>query len=423
MLIQAPAYDLAVVGLGYVGLPLVREAVTVGLRVVGHDTVAARADALNNGQSYVDDLLDDGLAALLAAGFRATTDPACINAAQTVVLCVPTPLREDGGPDLAAVEQAAGSVAGQLRSGMLVILESTSYPGTTEDLVRPILESSGLRAGEDFHLAYSPERIDPGSVRFGLRNTPKVVGGVTAACAQAAVTFYGKLVDRVVLAKGTREAELSKLLENTYRHVNIALVNEMAVFCDELGIDLWDAIDAAATKPFGFQAFRPGPGVGGHCIPIDPNYLSFKVRSTGYAFRFVDLAQEINSRMPAYVAVRAQRLLNREAKPVNGSGILLLGITYKADVGDCRETPAEPLAKQLLELGARLAFHDPFIPRWTVGEGTLERVDNLSAALGAADLVIMLQPHRSYDLEAIAEQAPLLLDTSGRMSGGCVERL
>jgi UDP-N-acetyl-D-glucosamine dehydrogenase len=237
------------------------------------------------------------------------------------------------------------------------------------------------------------------------------------------VTFYGKLVDRVVLAKGTREAELSKLLENTYRHVNIALVNEMAVFCDELGIDLWDAIDAAATKPFGFQAFRPGPGVGGHCIPIDPNYLSFKVRSTGYAFRFVDLAQEINSRMPAYVAVRAQRLLNREAKPVNGSGILLLGITYKADVGDCRETPAEPLAKQLLELGARLAFHDPFIPRWTVGEGTLERVDNLSAALGAADLVIMLQPHRSYDLEAIAEQAPLLLDTSGRMSGGCVERL
>jgi UDP-N-acetyl-D-glucosamine dehydrogenase len=423
MLIQAPAYDLAVVGLGYVGLPLVREAVNAGLRVVGHDTVAAKVDALNNGQSYVDDLLDDELAALLAAGFQATTDPACINGAQTVVLCVPTPLREDGSPNLGAVEQAARSVASHLRPGMLVVLESTSYPGTTEDLLRPILETSGLRAGEDFHLAYSPERIDPGNLRFGLRNTPKVVGGYTEACAQAAVTFYGKLVEKVVLAKGIKEAELSKLLENTYRHVNIALVNEMAIFCDELAIDLWDAIEAAATKPFGFQAFRPGPGVGGHCIPIDPNYLSFKVRSTGYAFRFVDLAQEINSRMPAYVTARAQRLLNREVKPVNESRILLLGITYKADVADCRDTPAEPLAKRLLELGARLDFHDPFVPRWSVGERTLYRVEDLSAALRAADLVIMLQPHRSYDLEAVAELAPLLLDTSGRMSGGCVERL
>ena len=420
---QTPASDLAVVGLGYVGLPLVREAVNAGLRVVGLDTVAARVEALNNGRSYVDDLLDDELAGLLAAGFRATTDPECINAAQTVVLCLPTPLGEDGSPDLSAVEQAASSVAGQLRPRMLVVLESTSYPGTTEDLVRPILETGGLRAGEDFHLAYSPERIDPGNLRFGLRNTPKVVGGYTAACAQAAATFYGKLVDRVVLTKGIKEAELSKLLENTYRHVNIALVNEMAVFCDELAIDLWDAIEAAATKPFGFQAFRPGPGVGGHCIPIDPNYLSFKVRSTGYAFRFVDLAQEINSRMPAYVAARAQRLLNREVKPVNGSRVLLLGIAYKADVADCRETPAEPLAKRLLELGAQLEFHDPFFPRWSVGETTLHRVDDLSAAVREADLVIMLQPHRGYDLEALAELAPALLDTSGRMSGDRVERL
>ncbi|MGI5323311.1 nucleotide sugar dehydrogenase [Actinomadura nitritigenes] len=407
--------DLVVIGLGYVGLPLVREACRAGLQAGGLDRDARVVAGLKAGLSHIDDVTPAEVADMLEAGFAPSLDEDVLDGARTVVICVPTPLSPDGGPDLTAVRGAAETVARHLQPGTLVVLESTTYPGTTEEVVRPILETSGLVAGEEFHLAFSPERIDPGNAVYGVRNTPKIVGGLTAACATAAAAFYGKFVERVVQAKGTREAEMAKLLENTYRHVNIALVNEMAVFCNELGIDLWDAIDCAATKPFGFQAFRPGPGVGGHCIPIDPNYLSYKVRSLGYPFRFVELAQEINDRMPRYVAERAQQLLNREGRALKGAKVLLLGVTYKADIADQRESPARPVARRLARLGADLSFHDPFVTEWQVdGAPVPPAGGDLPTALADADLVIVLADHAAYDAETLTRHARLLFDTRGR---------
>jgi nucleotide sugar dehydrogenase len=407
--------DLVVIGLGYVGLPLVREACRAGLRVGGLDRDARVVAGLKAGMSHIDDVSTGEVERMLEAGFAPSLHEDVLDDARTVVICVPTPLSPEGGPDLTAVRGAAETVARHLEPGTLVVLESTTYPGTTEEVVRPILETSGLVAGEEFHLAFSPERIDPGNPVYGVRNTPKIVGGLTPACASAASAFYGKFVERVVEAKGTREAEMAKLLENTYRHVNIALVNEMAVFCNELGIDLWDAIDCAATKPFGFQAFRPGPGVGGHCIPIDPNYLSYKVRSLGYPFRFVELAQEINDRMPRYVAERAQQLLNREGRALKGARILLLGVTYKADIADQRESPARPVARRLARLGADLSFHDPFVASWDVdGTAVTPAGDDLVAALEESDLAIVLADHAAYDAETLTRYAPLLFDTRGR---------
>ncbi|POM26941.1 UDP-N-acetyl-D-glucosamine 6-dehydrogenase [Actinomadura rubteroloni] len=407
--------DLVVVGLGYVGLPLVREASAAGLTTGGLERNEAVAAGLRAGRSHVDDVSEADIAAMLAAGFTPTTDESVLDGARTIVICVPTPLSPDGGPDLSAVRGAAETVAEHLSPGALVVLESTTYPGTTDEVVRPILEKSGLSAGTDFHLAFSPERIDPGNAVYGVRNTPKIVGGLTPDCAAAAAAFYGRFVDTVVQAKGTREAEMAKLLENTYRHVNIALVNEMAVFCHELGIDLWDAIDCAATKPFGFQAFRPGPGVGGHCIPIDPNYLSYKVRSLGYPFRFVELAQEINDRMPRYVAERAQHLLNDEGRAINGARILLLGVTYKADIADQRESPARPVARRLARLGADLVFHDPYVTDWEVDGASVPRVE-LDEGLATADLAIVIADHREYTPELLAS-ARQLFDTRGRTRG------
>src|SRR6201995_4710630 len=406
--------DLLVIGLGYVGLPLVREATNVGLSVVGYDIGQGVVDLLNSGHSHVDDISDADVQAMVAAGFRATTQESEIGEPDTVVICVPTPLSEADGPDLTAVRAASESAGRLLRKGMLVGLESTPYPGTTDELVRPILEkASGLNAEVDFHLAFSPERIDPGNPVYGLRNTPKVVGGLTPDSTAAAARFYGKVCDTVVEARSPREAEMAKLLDNTYRHVNIALVNEMAVFCHELGVDLWDAIRCASTKPFGFQAFYPGPGVGGHCIPIDPNYLSYKVRTLGYPFRFVELAQEINSRMPGYVTDRAAELLNRHAKAVNGAKVLLLGVTYKRDIADQRESPARPLARKLLSRGAVVSYHDPHVPDWQGDGGSVPRAEDLAAALADADLVILLQGHREYEPEQLARDARLLLDTRG----------
>ncbi|TDD60325.1 nucleotide sugar dehydrogenase [Actinomadura rubrisoli] len=406
--------DLVVIGLGYVGLPLVRESCRAGLAVGGLDRDPRVVAGLRAGRSHIDDVSAADAADLLERGFTPSTDETVLDGARTVVICVPTPLSDEGGPDLTAVRGAAATVARHLSPGMLVVLESTTYPGTTEEVVRPILETSGLIAGQDFHLAFSPERIDPGNPVYGLRNTPKIVGGLTPACASAASAFYGKFVDRVVEAKGTREAEMAKLLENTYRHVNIALVNEMAVFCDELGIDLWDAIDCAATKPFGFQAFHPGPGVGGHCIPIDPNYLSYKVRSLGYPFRFVELAQEINDRMPRYVVERAQQLLNREGRALKNAKVLLLGVTYKADIADQRESPARPVARRLARLGADLSFHDPYVSDWQVDGIEIPNAGaDLAAALEAADLTVVLAGHRAYDPETLALHARLLFDAVG----------
>jgi len=411
--------NVVIIGLGYVGLPLAAEAVRAGLNVTGFDVKQAAVDGLNAGRSHVDDLTDADIAAMAANGFRATTDPAAIPGADTIIICVPTPLSESDGPDLTAVKAAAEMAGKLLRHGTLVVLESTTYPGTTDEVVRPILEkASGLTAGLDFHLAFSPERIDPGNEVYGVRNTPKVVGGITPACTEAAAGFYGLVCDTVVRARSAREAEMAKLLENTYRHVNIALVNEMAIFCHELGVDLWDAIRCAATKPFGFQAFYPGPGVGGHCIPIDPNYLSYKVRTElSYPFRFVELAQEINSRMPGYVVDRAAEILNSDAKPLKGARVLLLGVTYKKDIADQRESPARPIARKLLQRGVVLSYHDPFVESWQVDGRDIPRAASPDAD---ADLTILLQAHSDYDLADIAARAHLLFDTRGKLSGDSV---
>ena len=405
--------DVAIIGQGYVGLPLAQEASKVGVKVLGFDINQGVVDALNSGVSHIDDLSDDDIRAMLDAGFEATTDPSRLDEVKTIVICVPTPLSEDGGPDLGPINSAVGTIAEHLQPGQTIILESTTYPGTTDEVVRPALEAGGLEAGQDFFLAFSPERIDPGNEQFGAKNTPKVVGGHTPACGDAAAAFYGQFVDTVVRAKGTREAETAKLLENTYRHINIALVNEMARFCHDLDIDLWDVIAAAKTKPFGFQAFYPGPGVGGHCIPIDPNYLSYNVRAKlGYPFRFVELAQEINATMPAYVVQRAQNILNEDSKSLRGSTVLLLGVTYKPDIADQRESPAVPLAQQLIAKGATVQYFDAKVADWrAVPEA--ERVDDLDAAVAAADLTVLVQNHKSFDVEALASTAQRFFDTRG----------
>ncbi len=396
------------------GLPLAVEAGRAGLTVIGLDRDAATVDRLNSGVSHVDDVDDATVAELRARGFVATTDERVLAETDTVVICVPTPLSPNSGPDLTMVESACAMTARHLRRGTLVVLESTTYPGTTDEVVLPLLERSGLSAGRDFWLAFSPERVDPGNKVFGIRNTPKVVGGHSPACTTAAAAFYGKFVDNVVQAVGTREAEMAKLIENTYRHVNIALVNEMAVFCHELGVDLWDAISCAATKPFGFQAFRPGPGVGGHCIPIDPNYLAHKVRTLGYPFRMVELAQEINMRMPRYVVERAQHLLDRAGRTLTGARVLLLGVTYKADIADNRETPARDVVKRLRALGAEVSYHDPYVPHWTVdGAPVTAAGPDLPTALARTDLAVLLQQHKAFDIDVIEQHAPLLLDTRG----------
>ncbi|CAM5511433.1 UDP-N-acetyl-D-glucosamine dehydrogenase OS=Streptomyces fumanus OX=67302 GN=GCM10018772_39200 PE=3 SV=1 [Streptomyces fumanus] len=414
---SAPGVDLVVVGLGYVGLPLARAATAAGLRVAGLDRAPRVVEGLNAGRSHVDDITDAEVRAMRARGFEAVGRPEVIAGAAAVVVCVPTPLTAHGAPDLGAVRRAVDDIAAHLRPGTLVVLESTTYPGTTDEVVRPRLEAGGLRAGADFHLAFSPERIDPGNPAHGLENTPKVVGGITPDCAKAARALYERFVARVVEARGTREAEMAKLLENTYRQVNIALVNEMAMFCRELGVDLWDAIRCAATKPFGFAPFHPGPGVGGHCIPVDPAYLAYKVRSLGIPFRFAELAQEINQRMPGHVVDRAAGLLNDAGKAVRGARVLLLGVTYKPDVPDRRESPALAVAEHLRARGADLVYFDPHVPHWSVAGAPVERAGDYLAAAREADLTVLLQLHREIDPGLLADRAHLLFDTRGATAG------
>jgi UDP-N-acetyl-D-glucosamine dehydrogenase len=415
---------LVVVGQGYVGLPLAQEAVRAGLDVIGFERNVDRVDDLNGGRSHVDDISDAEVAEMLAAGYRASADPADLGGADAVVICVPTPLTFDGAPDLSAVRGAVETIGANLSRGTLVVLESTTYPGTTEEVVLPILEEAGRRLDDDFFLAFSPERIDPGNLQWGLANTPKVVGGVTPASTDAAVAFYSRFVDTVVRAKGAKEAETAKLLENTYRHINIALVNEMAKFCHDLGIDIWDVIDAAATKPFGFQAFRPGPGVGGHCIPIDPNYLSFEVkRRLGYPFRFVELAESINASMPSYVVDRVAEVLAGDEKPLDGASVLLLGVTYKADIADQRESPAVDVAEELIRRGADVRFHDPHVERWFLESGDRDRVASLQEAVADADVVVLLQAHASYDVDALAVASRNFFDTRGVSTAAGAVRL
>jgi UDP-N-acetyl-D-glucosamine dehydrogenase len=414
---HAQGPELLVIGLGYVGLPLATEAVRAGLSVIGYDISPDVVAGLNSGDSHIADISSGEVSAMVAREFRATTDEATIGAPGTIIICVPTPLTADGRPDLTAVRSAAEMAGRLLSPGSLVVLESTTYPGTTDEIVRPLLEKwSGLSAGLDFSLAFSPERIDPGNPDFGLRNTPKVVGGLTPSCTDVAVTFYSKLCDQVVRAASAREAEMAKLLENTYRHVNIALVNEIAIFCHELGVDLWDAIRCAATKPFGFQPFFPGPGVGGHCIPIDPNYLSYKVKTLGYPFRFVELAQEINNGMPGYVIARAETILTRKNQSLKGAHVLLLGVTYKQDSADLRESPAIAIVRGLRSAGAHVSYSDPHVDEWFVDHETVE-----VGALETADIAILLQAHSTFDLEEIERSAQLLLDTRGvTLLGECL---
>jgi nucleotide sugar dehydrogenase len=416
------AYDVVVLGLGYVGLPLVNEAADAGLAVVGFDTNTQVVDALNAGKSPVDTVSDEDVSRFVARGFRATSDVEEIRGAKVAVICVPTPLGPDGGPDLEAVLGATRTVAHVLEPGMLVVLESTTYPGTTEEVVKPILEEA--LPSSDFDLAFSPERIDPGNPVFGLKNTPKIVGGLTPEATTRAAEFYGQFIDTVVTARGAREAETAKLLENTYRHINIALVNEMARFCHSLDIDLWDVIELAKTKPFGFQAFYPGPGVGGHCIPIDPHYLNHSVRThLGYPFRFVELAAEVNATMPAYVAQRVADLLQTEGLRADSASVLMLGVTYKPDVADQRESPAVPLAQELLKLGVDLSFHDPNVENWRVGERTFTRVADLDRAVDGADLVLLVQNHSAYDPDALASRSTCFFDTRGATTPGTAHRL
>ncbi|MDP5183834.1 nucleotide sugar dehydrogenase [Blastococcus sp. BMG 814] len=424
---SARATRAVVVGLGYVGLPLVVEMVRRGHQVIGLDRDEAIIANLRSGRSHIDDIDDATIEEILGAGFLPTSDASCIAEADAVIVCVPTPLSKDGGPDLGAVESVGRVLGERLTSDTLVVLESTTYPGTTEEFFQPLVEARGLRVGAGLSLAFSPERVDPGNPVYGIKNTPKVVGGVTPECTDRAVAFYSSFIDTVVAAKGTREAEMAKLLENTYRHINIALVNEMARFSHELGIDLWNVIDCAKTKPFGFQAFYPGPGVGGHCIPIDPNYLSHTVQARlHYPFRFVELAQEVNAGMPNYVARRIQDRLNDEGKAVRGSTVLLLGVTYKANIADERESPAVPLALKLEAMGADVRFHDPHVDVWNAAahgdpERLLEGEQDLHAALKQADIVVLLQAHHEY-LDGALDGVGVF-DTRGVLSGSEVVRL
>ena len=413
-----------VVGQGYVGLPLAMRSVEVGYRVVGFDTDARRIKRLGAGDSYVEDVTPAELARALATGrYLPTGDESDCAEFDVALITVPTPLRE-GTPDLSFVVAAGETLGAHLRRGSCVVLESTTYPGTTEELLAPILEKrSGLVAGEDFHLGFSPERIDPGNKTWRLENTPKVVSGVNASSLKAIQSFYDTLVERTVATSGTGEAELAKLIENTFRHVNIALVNELAMFAGDLGVDIWEAIDAAATKPFGFMRFSPGPGVGGHCLPIDPSFLSWRVkRRIGSPFRFVELANDVNENMPDYVLHRLMLALNRKERAVRGCRVLLLGLAYKPNTSDARGSPSLVLADHLLALGAEVRAADPHVKEGQFDPRIL-LVDLCEEEVAAADAVVLLTDHDAFDYAVVLAHACYVLDTRGRLAGDQVERL
>jgi UDP-N-acetyl-D-glucosamine dehydrogenase len=416
--------NVVVVGQGYVGLALAMRAIDVGHSVVGFDTDEERVQRLGAGEPQVEDVPREQLAAAVGSGrYRATSRAEDLSNFDVAVIAVPTPLT-DGAPDLSHVERAAQTLGTYVRSGSTVVLESTTYPGTTEELLVPLLEqASGLRAGYDFHVGYSPERIDPGNPKWTLVNTPKVISGIDEASLNAVRSFYDTIVEQTVAVSRPKEAELTKLLENTFRHVNIALVNELAMFAHDLDIDMRESIRAASTKPFGFMPFQPGPGVGGHCLPIDPSYLSWQVqRRLGEPFRFVELANAVNAHMPHYVIRRLMVGLNERKRAINGSRILLLGLSYKANAGDSRESPALVIAEELLSLGAEVRVIDPYVDaRWV--PAPLIRVELDSAELQAADAVVLLTDHDAFDLESVVTHAKYVLDTRSRMSAPNVEQL
>ncbi len=413
-----------IVGQGYVGLPVAVRAVEAGWRVVGYDVSKPKVDAINAGASPVEDVTDERLEAAISTGrYQATSDPADLAGFDVAVVSVPTPLSE-GNPDLTFIEDACRALAPALTEGATVVLESTTYPGTTEELARPILEGgSGLVAGESFHLGYSPERIDPGNATWRFENTPKVVSGLTPACLAKVQGFYDTLVDTTVPVSSPKEAELTKLIENTFRHVNIALVNELAMFARDLGIDVWEAIDAASTKPFGYMRFTPGPGVGGHCLPIDPSYLSWRVKQRlGHSFRFVELANDVNDHMPDYVVRRLVVAFNRRGLSVQGRRILLLGLAYKKNTGDARESPSRAVAELLVALGAEVRCADPHVPASQAPPGCSLVEGTLGVAAGV-DAVVVLVDHDDFDLPGITAAAPYVLDCRHVIDGPNVEHL
>ena len=400
---------IAIVGLGYVGLPLALAFAEAEHEVVGLDTDAARADAVNAGRSHIEDVPDSALESI-AGRLTATTRAEDLAGCEAIVICVPTPLTEAREPDLSHLLAAAETVSGVLREDQLVVLESTTYPGTTREELLPVLERSGLTAGEDFHLAFSPERIDPGRTDYTVRTTPKLVGGLTEACARRARELYETICDDVVVLSGLEAAELAKLLENVFRSVNIAFVNELAQLCDRLGIDVWEVIDAAATKPFGFMRFDPGPGMGGHCLPVDPFYLSYKARLHDFYPEFIELAGKVNQAQPGFCVELIERALNDAGKPVRGSRILVLGVSYKAGVGDTRESPALKILRLLRKLGAEVSYHDPHVPE--LPELELSSAD-LEAELRQTDVAAIVTAHPELDLEALVAAAPLVIDFRG----------
>ena len=404
-------YDLGVVGLGYVGLPLAVVSANSGLNVIGYDVSPERVKEINSGVSPIEDISDKELSKALNS-FDATGDPALLSQCQHIVISVPTPLT-DYQPDLSYVESAAKSVGENLVSNQVIILESTTYPGTTLEVLVPNLEKfSNLEAGSDFFVGYSPERIDPGNKKWKFKNTPKVISGINEDSLEKINAFYKKIIDQTVIVKGTREAEMVKLLENTYRHVNIALINELAMLCKMLDIDIWEVVNAAKTKPFGFQSFTPGPGVGGHCIPVDPEYLSFKTRQIGKPVRFVELAQEINNSMPAYVVSRVNELLNSKDKILRNSKILVLGVAYKKDISDMRESPALDILELLLEKNVEVSFYDPFVNELNIsGQGI--KKESSSNNFENYDMLLVLTPHSEFSEINFDSLQNIVFDTTG----------
>jgi len=401
-----------IVGLGYVGLPLAMELVRAGFRVLGFDISKRVVDGLNAGRSHIQDIPSDAVAKAVAAGkFSATADLSRLSEPDAISIAVPTPLSKTKDPDVSYVLSATESIKKTLRRGQLVILESTTYPGTTRELMLPALESTGLKVGEDFFLAFSPERVDPGNPKYNTRNTPKVVGGITPNCLQVTVALYEPAIERVVSVSSTEAAELVKILENTFRSVNIGLVNEMAIVCDKLGVDVWEVIDAAATKPFGFMKFTPGPGVGGHCIPLDPHYLAWKMRTLNYRTRFIELAGEINAEMPEYWVARVADRLNDQGKAVRGSTVLVLGVAYKKDIDDIRESPALDVIRLLEQRGAVVKYHDPHVPKLHEDGVELESIPLTADMLHGTDCVVVVTDHTGLDYPLVAREAKLVVDT------------
>lgn len=416
--IRTRTVSVAVVGLGYVGLPMAIELGKAGFHVIGVDVSASKVETIDAGRSDVGDVPDFEVAGLKSVGkLRATVDYAEVAEADVVIICVPTPLRKTRDPDISYILSACRGVREHLSAGRLVILESTTFPGTTEEIVRPILEENGLSVGEDLYLAYSPERIDPGNTVYTLTNTPKVVGGSTPVCTEMAAAFYGEVIADVVTVSSTQTAEITKLLENTYRSVNIALVNEVALMCDRLGIDVWEVIDAAATKPYGFMPFYPGPGLGGHCIPVDPHYLAWKLRTLDFSSRFIELASEVTRSMPGYVVSKVSDVLNLFERSVKGSRILVLGVTYKPNVGDIRESPALDIIEMLRQKGAHVSYHDPYVPELAVDDLHMTSAEFSESTVGDVDCVVITTNHDSYDIQWIVDQARCVFDTRNATLG------